>query len=299
MNSIPITTVTDDDAPSVFIESLRRTGFAVIRGHDVETGLIGSSIIPQWRDFFDSPARERWRGQDGAQWGYFERDGRLLPDGVTRTDIKQFFHLGRGRRQPDELTPDTHKLLEQLLDLAKVLVGWIGDASGSAWTAQPPLHDVDQWVSVDRSIQRIQRYRPLVHADTAGTVRALAHKDLNLITLLPAPAVPGLQVLMADGEWIDLPCSSELIVVNTGEMLELATAGEFPATHHRVVVKDPRDAEADRWSFPLFVHPAESARPDAIETAPEFNARRIAEYSKLGWAVVPGGGRQDTSGRPT
>jgi isopenicillin N synthase-like dioxygenase len=73
-----------------------------------------------------------------------------------------------------------------------------------------------------------------------------AHTDYECFTLLHATA-PGLEVLNGEGRWIEAPPMPGAFVVNTGDMLELLSNGEFVATSHRV-----RRVREERYSFPLF-----------------------------------------------
>lgn len=73
-----------------------------------------------------------------------------------------------------------------------------------------------------------------------------AHTDYECFTILHA-TTPGLEVLNADGKWIDAPPVPDAFVINIGDMLEALTNGRFIATSHRV-----RDVPEERYSFPLF-----------------------------------------------
>ena len=86
-----------------------------------------------------------------------------------------------------------------------------------------------------RSLLRVLRYPPLVGDEPDGAVRAAAHEDINLLTVLPASDEPGLELLGTDGTWYPVPCDPGSLAVNAGEMLQLASVGYYPATTHRVV----------------------------------------------------------------
>lgn len=73
-----------------------------------------------------------------------------------------------------------------------------------------------------------------------------AHTDYECFTML-LPTTAGLQVMNGDGEWIDVPFRPDALVINTGDMLEIWTNGEFVATSHRV-----RKVKEERYSFPFF-----------------------------------------------
>ncbi|MGF1426109.1 isopenicillin N synthase family dioxygenase [Kitasatospora sp. LaBMicrA B282] len=79
-----------------------------------------------------------------------------------------------------------------------------------------------------------------------------AHKDYGFLTLLLTDEVPGLQVEMPDGTFLDVPPKPGAFVVNLGELLEVATDGYLKATNHRVV--SPPGAR-ERYSVPFFYNP--------------------------------------------
>jgi isopenicillin N synthase-like dioxygenase len=83
-----------------------------------------------------------------------------------------------------------------------------------------------------------------------------AHKDAEFLTLLRQDTVGGLQV-QGGAEWIDAPPLPGSFVVNTGELLELASSGYYRATVHRVVAPPPG---LERLSLAFFL----AARLDAV-----------------------------------
>lgn len=82
-----------------------------------------------------------------------------------------------------------------------------------------------------------------------------AHKDGGFLTLLLQDATKGLQVEYA-GAWVDVDPIPGTLVVNIGELLELASNGYLRATVHRVITPP---AGVSRFSVPFFF----SARLDA------------------------------------
>ncbi|RUS69151.1 hypothetical protein EGW08_023079, partial [Elysia chlorotica] len=111
-------------------------------------------------------------------------------------------------------------------------------------------------ISEPDTLLRILHYPAMQGNEEPGAVRAAAHEDINLITLLPIASSPGLQVLSpVTNEWYDVPCDSESIIVNIGDMLQEMTKGEYIATKHRVVKPENEEANLDRISAPCFIHP--------------------------------------------
>ena len=108
-------------------------------------------------------------------------------------------------------------------------------------------------------------------------MRAAAHEDINLLTVLPASNETGLELLGADGKWYEVPCDPGSIAVNCGEMLDRATEGYLPATTHRVVNPIGEAAHRARMSMPLFLAAADDVIITDGRTAEELLAERIAE----------------------
>jgi isopenicillin N synthase-like dioxygenase len=128
-----------------------------------------------------------------------------------------------------------------------------------------------------RTLLRVLRYPPLRGDELPGAVRAAAHEDINLLTVLPASNEPGLQVRDINGKWHDVPCDFGSIAVNAGDMLQLASGGYYPSTSHRVLNPTGDSATRSRLSLPLFLHPADDVILADGRTAFSFLQERIAE----------------------
>jgi isopenicillin N synthase-like dioxygenase len=147
------------------------------------------------------------------------------------------------------------------------------------------------------SILRPIHYYPIEDPASVpeDAVRAAAHGDINLITLLMGASAEGLQVLRRDGEWIPITALPEQIVVNVGDMLDRLTNGKLVSTIHRVV-NPPRERMGEsRYSIPFFMHPrsemdlsclpicVDESHPKQYEdmTAGEFLTERLIELGLL------------------
>ena len=107
----------------------------------------------------------------------------------------------------------------------------------------------------DHTLLRVLHYPPLLGAEEPDAVRAAAHTDINLLTLLPAATEPGLQIRRQDGSWQDVPCDFGLLIVNIGDMLAEASGHHYPSTVHRVLNPVGVAKAKPRISLPLFLHP--------------------------------------------
>jgi isopenicillin N synthase-like dioxygenase len=121
---------------------------------------------------------------------------------------------------------------------------WLG--LGAGWFA-PAIAD-------GNSILRLLHYPPIT--DAAGdAIRAGAHEDINLITLLLGAEEAGLELLTREGRWIPATPPPGALVVNIGDMLQRLTNHVLPSTTHRVVNPAPQRAGFPRYSMPFFMHP--------------------------------------------
>jgi isopenicillin N synthase-like dioxygenase len=110
----------------------------------------------------------------------------------------------------------------------------------------------DSPVDMGNSILRLLHYPP-VPADAPG-VRAGAHEDINVITLLLGAEEAGLQVLDRDGRWLPINAPEGAVVCNIGDMLQRLTNHVLPSTTHRVVNPPPERRGVSRYSTPFFLH---------------------------------------------
>ena len=112
-------------------------------------------------------------------------------------------------------------------------------------------------------------------------MRAAAHEDINLLTLLPAATAKGLEVKDANGKWQEVPCDPTAIVVNAADMLQMASQNYYPSTTHRVVNPDGIEAKKSRLSMPLFLHPRDEVMLADNFTANDYRLQRLREIGLL------------------
>ncbi|OYY89363.1 MAG: flavonol synthase [Sphingomonas sp. 28-66-16] len=254
--------------------SFERFGFAVIADHGIPQPLIDRA----WAEtsaFFDLPEAEK-RGYftpaGGGQRGYtpFKTE---IAKGASAVDLKEFWHVGRdlpaghkfGDVMPPNIWPARPKGFRDTFTDLFAAFDRAGDVILSAIARHLGLADAwfDPAVKDGNSILRLLHYPP-IPADAEG-VRAGAHEDINLITLLLGAEEAGLELLDRDGEWLAIKPPEGALVVNVGDMLQRLTNHVLPSTTHRVVNPPPERRAVPRYSMPFFLHPA----PDfLIETLP-------------------------------
>ncbi|MFL6128905.1 MAG: 2OG-Fe(II) oxygenase family protein [Mycobacteriales bacterium] len=273
--------VAGSGAPARFAGSMHECGLAVLALPDRLADL-AAAIPAEWLDFFGTPAKHAYLAHPGEPGGYFPS---RPEDAAAGRDRKEYFHLRVGGRYPVEVGPAARDYLTGALRLARTLLGWLQDGLPAAARPAVPL---DAMVSgATGSLLRIQHYVP-VDRPPAGRLRAAAHQDVNLLTVLPAPSRPGLQVRDPAGRWRDLPLPPRSAVVNGGLLLQAATGGHYPAVEHRVRNPPAGGDRSSRVSLPLFVHPAPDT-PIGDGTAAALLRAYVAEQRGHGWRPVPGG----------
>ncbi len=264
------------DAPERFTASLLETGFGVIVDHPLDWPAI-EALFAEWNRFFDHPNRFAYVPEPGSQGGYFPPEVAETASGNTIRDLKEFFHVYPWSVYPTEVTDAALDYAEAATGVARTLLDWVEANTPpeiAARFSQPLSSMMD---NSTRSLLRILRYGPLSGDEPTGAMRAAAHKDINLLTVLPSSNEPGLELLGADGEWFAVPCDPSSLAVNAGEMLELASGGHYPATVHRVTNPTGEGARRHRMAAPLFLHPADDVILADDRPAIDFLEARLRE----------------------
>lgn len=272
---VAVVDFTAPDAPERFSSSLRETGFAVLTNHPLSWALV-EQIYREWSELFDDPDVVRYTTTD-SQTGYFPPDLSETAKGFQVRDLKEFFHVYPWSRYPDEVGDAALRYREEAMRLALTLLDWVEANTPDEITDRLSMPLSKMMEGSTRTLLRVLRYPPLPDEVPEGAVRAAAHEDINLLTVLPASDQPGLELLGANGEWYPVPCDPGSLAINGGEMLDLATDGYYPATTHRVVNPTGDAARQARMSLPLFLHPADDVVLAEGRTAYDFLTQRIRE----------------------
>lgn len=263
-------------AGKLFIESIKTTGFAVLTDHPIPAELI-QNTYKEWDLYFKSSEKHEHVFAKETQTGYFPFRAENAK-GYSKKDLKEFYHHYPFRKQlPLSVSEFTPSYYERTFALGKALLKLLHDELPSEIKSQlsEPLDEM-----VDRSeetLLRVLHYPPLTGEEEVGAVRAAAHEDINLITLLPTATASGLQALDLDGNWHDVPCDSGMIVINSGDMLREATHGYLPSTTHRVINPLGAAKGTSRYSMPMFMHPRKSVKLSDRYTAEGYLNERLRE----------------------
>jgi len=242
--------------------SFERFGFAIVADHGIDPALIARAWALT-RDFFALPVEEKlaYRGVKGGARGYIPF-GIEIAKGATENDLKEFWHIGRDLppghaytdSMPSNVWPSAPAGFRETFTALYAEFDRVGARLLSAIALYLGL-DADWFVGPVRdgnSVLRLLHYPP-VSPDAPG-IRAGAHEDINLITLLLGAEEAGLQLLTREGEWIAVDPAPGALVVNVGDMLQRLTNHVLPSTTHRVVNPPPERRGASRYSMPFFLH---------------------------------------------
>ena len=243
----------------------REWGFAGIRGHGIDQALIDGAY-DVFKRFFALPEETKRKyhvpGIGGAR-GYTPFMVETAKDS-RYPDLKEFWHVGReiardsqyaADMPPNQWPDEVPGFRETAYRLYTTL-----DALGSQVLSALALHIglPESWFAdktdFGNSILRPIHYPPITSAEVPN-VRAGAHEDINLITLLVGASAEGLEVKSRKGEWVPFTADADTIVVNIGDMLQRYTNHVYPSTTHRVVNPPGDAARQPRYSTPFFLHP--------------------------------------------
>jgi len=249
--------------------SFRQFGFAMIGDHGIDQALIDRGWALA-RSFFALPDEVKSRHDalgNGGQRGY-TAFGREIAKGARANDLKEFWHIGRdlpagdllGQTMPPNVWP------EELPDFRPVFTRLFGqfDQVGAELLSAVALclgleaDWFDDPIRNGNSILRLLHYPPV--SPQAPGIRAGAHEDINLITLLLGAEEGGLELKDRSGNWLPVTPPPGALVINVGDMLQRLTNHVLPSTSHRVVNPPPQRRGYSRYSMPFFLH----LRPDFV-----------------------------------
>lgn len=260
-----------------FVHSLHHTGFAVIKNHPIDYALV-KDIFAEWQEFFSTNQKFDYPYNRDKGDGYVGVDLSEVAKGASKPDIKEFYqvYIPWGRF-PKELTDKTLLYFKQAYQLGIDLLDWL-DKSAPIDCSKFFSESLVAMISEARTMLRILHYPPFTGSEDPGAIRAAAHEDINLITLLPASNAMGLQVLTKEQTWLDVGTNEGEMIINVGDMLQECSNKYFVSTSHRVVNPSDGVANSSRFSMPMFIHPrADVFLSKKYITAEQYLDERLIE----------------------
>ncbi|MCC3292191.1 isopenicillin N synthase family oxygenase [Arthrobacter sp. zg-Y1110] len=274
-----------------FIDQLRdathRIGFFQLVGYGAAQARV-EELFDVTKRFFNLPLEDRL-ALDNRNSPHFRGYTRLgteitkgRPDAREQVDFgperapvadypaDQPYWLVQGPNQfPDEVLPE---LRSTAMDWAEAM-SWVGAELLSAIAVSlelPEDHFAEPFEDTPAWMAKLIHYVGGVVKE-AGTQGVGAHADYGFITLLLQDSVGGLEVKPHESDtWLPVEPIPGALVVNLGEMLEVATQGYLSATIHRVLAPAPG---VDRYAIPFFWSPRLDTVIDPVQLPAELAAQ--------------------------
>jgi isopenicillin N synthase-like dioxygenase len=252
-----------------FYNGLKEYGFIILTDHTVAEDIIKKGYAAT-SEFFslDEKIKRSYVCRDGGGQRGYTPFGQEHAKDNPHQDLKEFWHVGRQvseehifrKYYPENIWPsevknfqqDLQTLFDELDKTSQILLAALGRALDVSEDYFAKMIDTGN------SILRAIHYPPVGEAPPVGSVRAAAHGDINLITILMGATASGLQLQDKDGSWLDVETAPGQLVVDAGDMMSRITNEVIFATIHRVI--NPESSKSARFSMPFFVHP----HPEAI-----------------------------------
>lgn len=248
-------------------DGIKEFGFCGLKNHGIDDKLIAQSFDVM-KEYFALPEETKRSYSDpklGSQRGHIPF-GQERAKSAKASDLKEFWHIGRDKpragvplKEKSRLVPNfwpkevsnfeptmraLYESLDQLsLTVLRALAIYLGQDQDF----------FDKRTGHDDSILRALHYPPVTDLTTEA-IRAGAHEDINLITLLVGSNEPGLEILDNHGRWIPVTTIPGTIVCNIGDMLQRFTNDVFPSKTHRVINPPGEHRLKARYSIPFFKH---------------------------------------------
>ena len=250
-------------------------GFVALKGHFLNDALV-ENLYQEVKNFFELPTETKRKYEIpgiGGQRGYVSF-GKESAKGKKEGDLKEFWHFGQYVDDNDELKaeypenvtvkelPNFNKIGEETYRMLEKTAKYVLRALALHLNLEETYFD--DYIHNGNSILRPIHYPP-INEEPKEAVRAAAHGDINLITLIMGAQGRGLQVQNHEGEWIDAIAEDDELMINVGDMLSRHTNNKLKSTIHRVVNPPKELWGTSRYSIPFFMHPVSAMKLDVLE----------------------------------
>lgn len=275
-----------------FGDSFSNMGFAIVKNHGV-TRELRERLYSVSERFFALPDEQKKKYEDEAvngQRGYISKY-RETAKGFKVPDLKEFYHVGQEVNDGDPIKSEyfDNIWVAEIEDFKSVCLEVYRTFENTgrnllraiATYLNLPENYFDAKIHNGNSILRLLHYFPLEGLPDIkeGAVRAAAHGDINLITLLMGVNAEGLQAKTRKGEWIDVCPEENQIVINVGDMLSRLTNNKLRSTIHRVLNPPKEKWHLPRFSTPFFLHPRSDMDLTTLESC--ITADRPKKYPDI------------------
>lgn len=250
-------------------------GFVALSGHFLSDRLV-ADLYDEIKKFFSLPQAEKDKYEIpgiGGQRGYTSF-GKEHAKGRKEGDLKEFWHFGQYVEDDPKLEqeyppnvmvkelPNFNIIGKETYKMLEKTAQYVLRALALHLNLEENYFDL--YIKNGNSILRPIHYPPITH-EPKNAIRAAAHGDINLITLLMGAQGKGLQVKNHKGEWVDAIAQPDELMINVGDMLSRLTNNKLKSTVHQVV-NPPRELwGTSRYSIPFFMHPISEMPLNCLE----------------------------------
>ena len=141
------------------------------------------NVYEEWKQFFNSKDKYNYTFNADTQDGFFPFRSESAKDNPIK-DLKEFFHVYPNSNLPNYLSSNTRLLYTQLTNLGNMLLGWLDELTPENIQEHFSESLFNMVKGSDRNLLRVLHYPPIEEKIEKGAIRAAAHEDINLITLL-------------------------------------------------------------------------------------------------------------------
>ena len=285
MNRIPSVDLSDflsgdTDRKQKFVDEIGKAyeeiGFVALKGHFLDDELV-DRLYAEIKRFFDLPVPVKQKYEIpgiGGQRGYVSF-GKESAKGKKEGDLKEFWHFGQyvednpklAAEYPEnvmvEELPEFNKTGKEAYEMLEKTARYVLRALALHLGLEETYFDA--YIHNGNSILRPIHYPPITE-EPKNAVRAAAHGDINLITLLMGAQGRGLQVQNHKGDWIDAIAEPDELMINVGDMLSRHTNNKLKSTIHRVINPPKELWGTSRYSIPFFMHPISEMKLDVLDS---------------------------------
>lgn len=294
-------------------EAAERIGFFAIAGHGVAPDLM-EALYAKAHAFFELPLEEKQRvapPRPDYPRGYKAVGFEALAAGnalSTPPDLKEYYHFGRPQVPDEAYYAGKEGRRYFFANQWPARPAGFADAADAYYLAMEQLSatlcriaalalDLPENFFADKinrhiTAARINYYPRQDDPPAEGQLRAGAHTDYGMLTILSGESAPGLQVETRSGKWVDVPTDKHRFVCNIGDLLMRWTNDRWASNTHRVLNPPRETARASsRMSIAFFHHPNYDAKIECIagcagDAPPKYEPVLSGEFRNTKYAVT-------------
>ena len=261
-------------------DALTTVGFFVLTGHDVPLPLIECTFA-EARRFHAMPMATKLALKLNEHTNGYMVMGRYAVrtsdlNNNDKGDLNEAFFVKRERPADDPLLASGRRFVgpnlwpaeEELPGFRANVLEYVDTMDRFARRFLPaiavaldlPANWFEEAFEDSQFTVRLSHYPPV--AAEPNQFGIAPHTDSNFMTFLAQTEVPGLQVRMPGGDWLDVPYIPGSFAVNSGDMLRRWSNACFKSTPHRALPPVGRE----RHAIPFFLGPRFDQRIECLPT---------------------------------